>query len=422
MVGRLTDGIELRQCVGNRQHGLLHSRIEQVTAAQLDPRHQRAAVILHLGIGPADAKQRLVRERTFKAHALQRLLRGKRLPVLQQRIAEREVGLVAQRRQLFVERVHATELVENLLRRVDVAAAHHRDAEIELRVAGPFGPAFPVRQHGDGALVTSAVDQDLRLQHLCFALQVVGQVFAQLCQSLFGVLEIATLLPDLGEKKPGAVAHFLVDVVGQQPFENASRFEVVAVRQVHTAEQQLGLLEMLGQLALLLCRQKPHDRRKIIFLVEVEKDLAVLRVPYDDRLRIVLRGQRRGHCGEPQHTENDRNETPVEQRSLPFLDYKLRLLLFHPVGDFKLDVLGADTLVEPERRTAAVVARMRTNADESGDQLMLAGLQVSHVHAVHAAAHQRVHFAFSVQVVGDFLDRIKIEVFANIHRDEERNL
>ncbi len=56
MVGGLTDRIDLRQRIGNREHGLLHRRVEQIATPQFHPRHERAPVVLDLGIRPANTE------------------------------------------------------------------------------------------------------------------------------------------------------------------------------------------------------------------------------------------------------------------------------------------------------------------------------------------------------------------------------
>jgi hypothetical protein len=68
---------------------------------------------------------------------------------------------------------------------------------------------------------------------------------------------------------------------------------VVPVGEVQAALEQIGLGGMLLELTLLLCCQQPYDRRKIVFLVEVEEDLAVMRLLYDDGLGVILAGKNR---------------------------------------------------------------------------------------------------------------------------------
>src|SRR5690606_26421856 len=86
-------------------------------------------------------------------------------------------------------------------------------------------------------------------------------------------------------------------------------------------------------------------------------------------------------------------------RLLPLLDDELGLEAAFSVRDPKLDVLRSDTLLERQRRAAAIVAAMRAAAREECDELVLAGTHVARVEPVHAAAMQRVDLALRVQIV-----------------------
>ena len=86
-----------------------------------------------------------------------------RLSRLEQRIAEGQVGLIAQGRQLLVPGIHIAKLCEDLAGLVHAAAAHEGDAEIELRVTRPLGLSFPILQQGNRPIIFAAVDQQLRL-------------------------------------------------------------------------------------------------------------------------------------------------------------------------------------------------------------------------------------------------------------------
>ena len=52
----LACSIELRHRIGNGEHGFLHCRIKQVAVTELHPGHQGTAVIVDLGISPANAE------------------------------------------------------------------------------------------------------------------------------------------------------------------------------------------------------------------------------------------------------------------------------------------------------------------------------------------------------------------------------
>ena len=129
LLGGLLGRIELRVGVRNGEIGFLHGRVEHVAAAQLEPRRERLRVALLGGVRPAGAEQRLVRLRAFQAHALQHRLRLGGAIRLQPREAEREIRLVAQRRELLGRRVDLTDRVEQLRRvveRVPCAPARRR--------------------------------------------------------------------------------------------------------------------------------------------------------------------------------------------------------------------------------------------------------------------------------------------------------
>ena len=68
---------------------------------------------------------------------------------------------------------------------------------------------------------------------------------------------------------------------------------MMPVGEVQTTLEQLRLRRMLLELALLLRSQQAYDRREIVFLVEVEKNLAVVGFLYDDCRRLVLTRERR---------------------------------------------------------------------------------------------------------------------------------
>src|ERR1039457_5060110 len=111
----------------------------------------------------------------------------------------------------------------------------------------------------------------------------------------------------------------------------------------------------------------------------------------------------------------------------PVLDFKLRLLAALPVVELKLEVFGPNALLELERRSASIVALVRALAAEEGHELVLAGLQIAQVQAVHAALGKRLDLARRVQIVCDFLliylerHSVELEKFSDVHRDEYRH-
>ena len=144
----------------------------------------------------------------------------------------------------------------------------------------------------DGATVLSGVDKQLRRQHAPLRFHRVGKRVLYVGQRLQRFLVIAALPPDTGKEEPGAITDVGVDVVGEQLFENFGGAKVVPVGEIQATQQQLRFVPMLAQPILLAGRHQAYDRRKIVFLVEVEQDLAEVRVLDDSRFAIDVSGER----------------------------------------------------------------------------------------------------------------------------------
>src|SRR5580692_9186447 len=82
----------------------------------------------------------------------------------------------------------------------------------------------------------------------------------------------------------------------------------------------------------------------------------------------------------------------------PVLDLEFRLLRARMIGDLDLEILGADTFLEPQIGTAPIVAFVGTLAVEQHHQLVCAGLEIADVESLHAALDQRRHFPRGIQV------------------------
>src|SRR3984885_15962043 len=117
VLGSLTRRRQLIVSVGHREKGLLDRRVQQAALAQSQPWHQRAFEFTHSGIRPADAEQRLARERALEAYALQDGFGFRRPLRLQQRESQRQIGLVPERQQLLaagLDAPHAIEIPEGV--------------------------------------------------------------------------------------------------------------------------------------------------------------------------------------------------------------------------------------------------------------------------------------------------------------------
>ena len=105
-----------------------------------------------------------------------------------------------------------------------------------MRVAGPGVHAGPVTEQFDGPVVLTLVDQELRLQHVAFRFELLGQFRRNVVQRDLRFFNIAALLPDLGKEKPGTIADFRLDGVCEQTFKNLSRSQVMTIREIQPAE------------------------------------------------------------------------------------------------------------------------------------------------------------------------------------------
>ena len=120
-------------------------------------------------------------------------------------------------------------------------------------------------------------------------------------------------MPDLGEEEPGAIADRRGHIVRKQAIEYVRRFEMMPVREVHPAQQQVGLVGMLAEAGLLLRGQQPYDRREVIFLVEIEQDFAVLGALDDDRVKPFRCRCGRLHCRSQGCAQCDDNADAQQQ-------------------------------------------------------------------------------------------------------------
>src|SRR5215831_15611271 len=116
------------------------------------------------------------------------------------------------------------------------------------------------------------------------------------------------------------------------------------------------------------------------------------------------------------------------QGLFPVLDLELRLELALPVVDLELEILGADTFLEAQRRAALVGPGIRSAAAEERHQLMGSDLQIAEVQPLHATLEERIALARGVQIVEHLfliefqLHRIEREEIAHVHREEDRHL
>ena len=85
------------------------------------------------------------------------------------------------------------------------------------------------------------------------------------------------------------------------------------IREVHPAEQQVGLIGVLAKLGLILGGEQPYDRREIVFLVEIEQDFAVLGTLDDDGVKTFRSRRSRLHCRCQNRAQCDDNAVARQQ-------------------------------------------------------------------------------------------------------------
>src|ERR1700751_4654772 len=89
-----------------------------------------------------------------------------------------------------------------------------------------------------------------------------------------------------------------------------------------------------------------------------------------------------------------RSSARMEGRHLkglfPVLDLELRLELALAVVDLELQILGADTFLEPQGRAALVGPGVRSGAAEERHQLVWSDLQIAEVQPLHATLEERI--------------------------------
>ncbi len=113
---------------------------------------------------------------------------------------------------------------------------------------------------------------------LFFGLERLRQTPLHLANRLLRAIEIAARVPDLREIEPRAIAHAFRRLRRQQLFEALAGFVVQTEREIQPAEQQLGFVVMMRELAPLLVGIEARDRFEVVLLIEIEEDVAVMKI------------------------------------------------------------------------------------------------------------------------------------------------
>jgi hypothetical protein len=92
----------------------------------------------------------------------------------------------------------------------------------------------------------------LRLQHVSFCFENLRQFVLNVIQRILGLSQVAALVPDFRQEKPGAIADFGLDIVSEESFEYLGRVQMVPIGKVKAAEQKFRFFGVTFELRLLL--------------------------------------------------------------------------------------------------------------------------------------------------------------------------
>src|SRR5688572_1335454 len=96
-------------------------------------------------------------------------------------------------------------------------------------------------------------------------------------------------MPNLREEEPSSVVDLGLDRLLQDALEDLAGQPMLAVREIQAAEHELGFGAVIVELATLLRGHEARQRREIIFLEELEQDLAIGEILDDDAVVLVTR-------------------------------------------------------------------------------------------------------------------------------------
>ncbi len=204
-------------------------------------------------------------------------------------------------------------------------------------------------------------------------------------------------------------------------------------RQQQPALQQLRFRLMLLHFGLLAIGHQSCQRREVVFLVEIEQHITVVRILNCDA-SLISRIRRRQPAAKNQ-TECDKRTRLVKQTAaasehalLPDPRVELGLQLLRLITDLQFDEFGANAFIEIQRRAAPVIPIMRTLAREESHQLMLPDLEIAQINPLDTAAMESIDLTLGIQIIRDlfavelYLDRVERKKFADIDRQENCNL
>jgi hypothetical protein len=226
------------------EHRLLHGRVGRIALHEDVPGHQGAVVVAGVGLGPAGAQQRLVRERAFEPDAVERLARTLEVVRVEQQRAEHQVRLVADRLGRGVGRLDQAGLVELRDRGGLAPVLQQRDTEVVRREPRQVVRALQRLERRDGVVRPPGGHVDVGAQELDVVLDRRGHLALDPGERVQRVVELALLEVDPRESVGGFVAHLVRDVGLEHRLDRAAGPVVHPVVELEVTDVELGVADV----------------------------------------------------------------------------------------------------------------------------------------------------------------------------------
>ena len=195
-----------------------------------------------------------------------------------------EIGLVAQGAHLFVPGAHPAQRVEQGEAFRLLAATHQGDAQVVPSIGARPLAAAPFAQGLNGLLVTPLGHAHVGREQAALGVHGRRQPFIlHPCEGGPGLVQVAPLIPDLGQVETRAVAHVCIVMLVQQARKDIAGLFVKAIGQIQTAQEQARIVLMMTEKVLLTGRFEAGDGSKVVALVEMKQGLAIGQVPHHAR-------------------------------------------------------------------------------------------------------------------------------------------
>ncbi len=280
--------IELGVGVRHGKHRFLDRDIRRLTIHQDVPRNERTVVLLGRGLGPACPQQRLVRERSLEADAVERPLGPLELVGFEQEGAEHEVRLVTDRESGAVAGAQLPGPVQLLDRFCGPTVLQQGDAEVVGDEPDQTRVAVQLAEHRHRRARLARCKIDVRPQELDIILDSGGHRAFDPRQRVQRIVELTLLEVDAGEPESGLVAYGFIDGAFEHRLDGAPRAVVHAVVELEVADRELGVVDVVvkriesGLVETAVLRElgvEPLECIEELSLVSVIERLAEIEVP-----------------------------------------------------------------------------------------------------------------------------------------------